>query len=157
MTTHAELVARAGRWLRYSVVVVSTRDYGDGIDKVRCGVVLTECQTRTPETPDAIGWWCSGYWSILVEVKVSRADFLKDRKKMFRYAQKMGMGRFRYYLTTPGLIQPDELPDRWGLLESTGRIVKVIRHAVEVAEYAKDAEMEMMYGALRRTKVEVRP
>jgi len=51
----------------------------------------------------------------VVECKVSRADFLKDRDKPHR-AAGCGMGRFRYYLCPEGLISPDEILPGWGLV-----------------------------------------
>lgn len=61
--SHAQLVTVAARWLGR-----------------RCSVVLTELQT-SGEAPDAIGW--SHRQSTLVECKVSRSDFLSDRRKQF--------------------------------------------------------------------------
>lgn len=73
----------------------------------------------TDEQPDVIGWVGLGY-SWLIEVKVSRADFLKDKKKFQRLYPEKGMGDERYYLAPAGLIKLSELPDRWGLLEWSG-------------------------------------
>jgi len=39
------------------------------------------------------------------------------------------MGYLRYYITTPGLIKPVEIPDGWGLLECGPRSVKVARES----------------------------
>ncbi len=43
----------------------------------KCGVILSEQYCATGEVPDVIGWkgFCR---SVLVECKVSRADFLAD-------------------------------------------------------------------------------
>lgn len=110
--THADLVIRAARWLRNSR---------------RCSVVLTEAKGSGQEIPDAIGWTL-GYcpMSTLIECKVSRADFQADQKKTFRDRNfgDMAVGRFRYYMTPPGLIRPDELPPRWGLLEVREKSVR---------------------------------
>jgi hypothetical protein len=106
--THAELVARAARWLR------GTK---------RCGVVLTEAYSPAREIPDAIGW--RSYESYLVECKVTRADFLSDLKKPHRKNPDWGMGDRRFYMTPPGLVQPDELPEHWGLLWVYPKIVRV--------------------------------
>ena len=65
--THAQLVERAVRWLR----------------AYRCGVVLSEQACVSGEMPDAIGWKRASH-SVLVECKVTRADFLADRGKPFR-------------------------------------------------------------------------
>lgn len=58
---------------------------------------------------------------MLVEAKASRADFLADARKPHRLDQATGIGRWRYYLCPEGLIQPEELPPRWGLLWVTRR------------------------------------
>jgi hypothetical protein len=77
------------------------------------------------EFPDAIGW--RSYESYLVECKVSRADFLADLKKPHRVNPDWGMGDRRYYMTPPELVQPDEVPDLWGLLWVYPKIVRVKR------------------------------
>jgi len=66
------------------------------------------------EIPDAIGFR-SGI-SILVECKASRSDFLSDKKKIFRRNPSKGMGTFRFFMCPAGLIHPDDLPERWGLV-----------------------------------------
>lgn len=86
--------------------------------------MLTE-RHGASESPDAIGWKNHG-WSILVECKVSRADFLADLKKPHRVNPDGGMGQTRYFLTPPGLLKVDELPATWGLLEVRGRFVRVV-------------------------------
>src|SRR5208337_3412187 len=98
--THAQLVEKAVRWLRRS----------------RCGAVLSEQACASGEMPDAIGWKRACH-SVLVECKVTRADFLADRAKPFRQNPEKGVGSERFYLTPPALVQPAELPAGWGLLE----------------------------------------
>lgn len=92
----------------------------------RCNVVLPEFFSHNAELPDVIGFrtggiirdgqWESGIASVLIEVKVSRSDFLSDRKKSFRIRPEKGMGDFRYYCCPKGLISKEEVPDGWGLL-----------------------------------------
>ena len=112
--THAELVARAVKWL------YNTR---------KCQVVFAE---RTAwggpwEVPDAIGFRSSE--SILVECKTSRGDFHRDQLKPYRHAvmRELGLGGQRFYLTPKGLLVPDELPEGWGLLEVRGKIIRVVK------------------------------
>lgn len=66
--------------------------------------------------------------SALLEVKVSRADFLADKKKPERRAG--GVGTYRFYLAPSGLIDVSELPPRWGLLEYSGKTVKMVHGPV---------------------------
>lgn len=103
---HAELCARAVRWLRKSA---------------GCGVALSEMVSVAGEIPDAIGWR-SGF-SVLIEAKTSRADFFADRKKIWRRDPEAGMGDWRFFITPAGLLLPAEIPDGWGLLEVDGKCV----------------------------------
>lgn len=142
--THAELCQIAERWLRRSV---------------GCGCAVSEMVSFASETPDAIGWK-SGF-SYLVEAKTSRADFFADRKKHFRQQPELGMGMYRYFITEPGLLKPDELPDRWGLLETTGKRVRVV-HGLPAKSYDSKnewnhdhsvrSEMILLTSALRRAQ-----
>src|SRR5579885_2354565 len=110
--THQKLVEKAVAWLR---------SYG-------CGVVLSEQSCASGETPDAIGWK-RGCHSVLIECKVSRADFLIDREKPFRVKSALGMGCERFYFVPAALVRPGELPKGWGLLELRGREVHLVQSA----------------------------
>ena len=107
---HAALVALGAKWLR----------------KNGFGVVATEldsCGCR--ERPDVIGF--RSMCSAIIEAKVSRSDFLADRKKPERSGAP-GVGVYRFYLCPVGVIRADELPPRWGLLhEDNGRVIEVLR------------------------------
>ncbi len=90
-----------------------------------CTVALAETGNAiNGEIPDAIGWRpFDGDFggSVMVEAKVSRADFLADAAKAHRKDPSLGMGTFRYYLAPQGLIALEELPARWGLVEVNSR------------------------------------
>lgn len=102
---HAFLIKQSAQWLQK-----------------KCSVVITDLVTGAGEIPDAIGWK-DGH-SILIECKASRADFLADRYKPFRREAVRGMGDGRYYCAPNGMIQMEELPQGWGLLEWTGKKLK---------------------------------
>ena len=140
--THDKLVCKAVAWLR---------SYG-------CGVVLSEQSCASGETPDAIGWK-RGCHSVIVECKISRADFLIDYEKPFRCKPEKGMGCERLYFTPAGLLQPEELPAGWGLLEFRGRSVEMVcassgklRSAVGFRH-----EMNLLLSSLRRVEVRIEP
>lgn len=105
--THAELVTRAERWLRKSR---------------GCQLVVTRPSIMAMEQPDALGFNARAF-SICVECKASRSDFLRDQDKPHR--KGMGCGNQRYYMAPPGLIRLDEVPNGWGLLECEPRRIKV--------------------------------
>ena len=112
--THDDLVARAARWLRGTQ---------------RCSVVITETESCTSEIPDAIGWR-NMHYSILIECKTSRSDFFADAKKGRARVAMIGMGLVRYYMTAPGLLSIEEIPEGWGLLEAHENYVRVKLKAV---------------------------
>ena len=96
--THDELVSLAAEWA-----------------KKRYPLVVTELTCATSEQADVIAFRVGS--SLVIECKVSRSDFLSDKKKPFRRNPGRGMGYLRMYCAPEGLIAPHELPDRWGLLE----------------------------------------
>ena len=98
--THAELVDRAARWLK---------------NTIHCRVILTELTTAAGIIPDVIGW-VNG-WSILIECKVSRSDFLRDLKKRNNFRRYNNLGNWRFYFAPPDIIASIELPEKWGLYE----------------------------------------
>lgn len=144
--THKELVNIAYRWV---------------LANASCGFAFREFNavTDTGEQPDVIGFGSWGH-SVLIEVKVSRNDFLADKKKKFRLNPETGMGSQRYYCCPTGLIKPDELPEGWGLIyvNEKGRATKV-KSLNQGNIYAKklpcntQAEMALMYSALRRLHI----
>jgi hypothetical protein len=113
--THSALCDLAVDWLKRP----RSRD-GHG-----CQIAVSEVPTGwVGEIPDAIGFRAQGQYddgSVVVEVKTSRADFLADRKKPHRSGEVSGVGRWRYFMCPEGLIQPEELPEQWGLLYVTRR------------------------------------
>ena len=140
--THAQLVQKAVRWLR----------------RYRCGVVLSEQACVSGEMPDAIGWKRANH-SVLVECKVTRADFLADRAKPFRVKPEQGVGCERFYLTSGSLVRCEELPPGWGLLEIRGRDVEVVHPSAKNLRTATGLryEMNLLLASLRRVEVRIEP
>lgn len=133
--THDDLVERARRWLAN-----------------RCPVVITEMTHGKTETPDAIGFGGSKGSPILIECKVSKSDYYADKRKPFRRHPEHGMGSFRYYMTPPGLIPEGKEPEKWGVLEVVGKIVRVRRKAVgfDRSRRAIAAEQSILCSCIRR-------
>ena len=142
--THAQLVRLAEQWLR--------RRY-------RCGIVLSEQSCASGETPDVIGWKNSCR-SVLIECKVSRADFLADREKPWRKNPETGMGCERFYLIPHRLVERHELPKHWGLLEYQGREITVAVKASRQSQRTAAGfmwEMNLLLASLRRVEVRIEP
>lgn len=136
MKTHAELISRAEKWL---------------LNSKRCGFCLTELVTYSVsgEIPDIIGW--QGTQSHLIECKTSKADFYRDRKKIFRQLSYLGVGVYRYFMSEPGVIDQKSLPSRWGLLYVYPKQIRIILvpTAFDTKEVAL-AEKPLLCSALRR-------
>lgn len=114
---HRRLCELGAKWLK---------KHKENLYIANCPFVAIEVVTVNQETPDIFGW---DYWSTtLIEVKVSRADFLADAKKHFRLHPEQGMGTDRLYLCPEGLIRPDELPDKWGLLYEKDGKIQIIKN-----------------------------
>ena len=142
--THQQMVRLAEQWLRR---------------KYRCGIVLSEQSCASGETPDVIGWKNSCR-SILVECKISRADFFADREKPWRMKPETGMGCERFYLAPLGLIGKQELPKHWGLLECKGREVTIALKPCRQSQRTETGfmwEMNLLLASLRRVEVRIEP
>lgn len=142
--THQQLVRLAEQWLR---------------SRYRCGIVLSEQSCAGGETPDVIGWKgrCR---SVVIECKISRADFLADREKPFRKNPELAMGCERFYLAPQGLIRADELPAKWGLLESKGHEVRMRVKPCRQSQRSLTGfewEMNLLLASLRRVEVRIEP
>ncbi|HEU5451431.1 MAG TPA: hypothetical protein VFU76_05570 [Terriglobales bacterium] len=136
---------RAVQWLR--------RHYG-------CHIVLSEQACCTGETPDVIGWKKANR-SVLVECKISRADFLADAKKPWRSDPAGALGCERYYLAPAGLIRPEELAAGWGLLEARGREVEIAvrcspRKSLRSPQGLMN-ELNLLLASLRRVEIRIEP
>lgn len=142
VVNHTKLVVAAVAWLR----------------RYRCGVVLSEQACVSGEMPDAIGWKKACH-SVLVECKVTRADFLVDRVKPWRRQPESGVGSERYYLAPRGMIEIEELPGGWGLLEICGREIETVKQSAKNLRSATgfEYEMNLLLASLRRVELRIEP
>ena len=110
------------------------------------------------EMPDAIGWKRKCH-SVVVECKISRADFMADRAKPWRRKPEGALGCERFYLTPAELVKPDELPPGWGLLQCRNRQVEMVRPAAKDARSTTGFrhEMNLLLASLRRVEVRIEP
>lgn len=130
--THILLVEEAGKWLA----------------RKGCSVVITEMAHRGPEIADVIGW--RGKYSTVVECKASIADFQTDLKKHFRSKPERGMGCQRYFCAMRGMLHPDKVPPKWGLIEWDGKKMREAKSPEHHTESADREEISLLVSALRR-------
>ena len=134
---HSTLVAMGVRWLGR-----------------KCSVVLYEFATLADENPDVIGWG-AGSGSVLIECKLSRSDFLRDKAKASRKNSRAGMGHRRYYLCPADLIEVKDLPPKWGLLWVDRGQIAVKREARGCPERNLSAEVQFLSSMLRRAQIRI--
>jgi len=138
--THDALVTQAKKWLEEA--------HGT---KFACGVVLAEYNCRLSEIPDVIGF--SADRSILIECKISRADFLADKKKFCRQQIKQ-VGNFRYYLVLPHVACAEDIDNGWGLLYATDKQIREVKESEYFGDDSvKAAEWSIFYSIIRRVRV----
>ena len=131
MITHRELCFKAASYLR-----------NHGIQPFhRCQYVVCELE-RIGESPDAFGF--GGSSTQLIEVKISRSDFLSDKNKYWRKNPQSGLARFRSYLCPEGIIKESDLPEKWGLLwvNDKGKIVEI--KSASYQECSHIAELQLI-------------
>jgi len=135
--THKEGVKRVAAWL--------------GGTKKMAIVMAERVVVASTETPDAVAWSSRGE-SILVEVKVSRADFHADKNKVFRRDEEMGVGTQRYFAAPAGMLEAADMPPGWGLLAiHPYQVREVVKPELKVAN--RVAEVQMLVSAMRRLEL----
>lgn len=143
---HKQLVEYSKKWV---------------LKKTRCSFAFAEIKCINSEIADVIGFASADY-SVLIECKLSRSDFLRDLKKSFRNQQSInGIGKFRFFACPQGLIKSTELPLNWGLIyfseKGAGELIwnpycGCLHGNIWSGgfQFNKDAERNILYSALRR-------
>lgn len=101
---HQSLIELTAKWLRardYKLVVADVRK--------RLG------QSLRGEMPDVICWANCAH-SAVAEIKVSKADALADRAKVWR-EDGQGMGNERFMVSPSGVLDRSDIPPYWWWVE----------------------------------------
>lgn len=124
-------------------------------------LILEEFVAGHMENPDVLAF--GNAHSLMIEVKVSRQDFLKDAEKFPRRNPKHGVGNYRYYACPEGLIKENEIPKGWGLIYIIDKKAKTIKghksncvtveFPLEFFNANLRQERTMLMSALRRVKM----
>lgn len=136
--------------------------YNFMLKKFSVGIAYKEIKTISAECADVIGFG-SHQHSVLFEIKVSRSDFLADKKKPFRINPEKGIGRYRFYVCPSGMINISDLPHGWGLIWIIDNKLEVVLnpfcrnqkifscHQNRHEQINTQAERDILYSALRRS------
>lgn len=120
-----------------------------------CKCALTEVGAASKgEVADAWGYNLTYKYSVLVEVKVSRSDFLADKNKPHRNGEVLGMGNYRYYMCPEGLIDESDIPHGWGLLwvNARGHIKPICGNVITDHPYRNDGDNELYWHEANKQK-----
>ena len=133
---HSELVDIGAKWLRLKAPNTF----------LRCQYVVTEFMSACSEIPDIYG--LRSYQNVMIEAKVSRADFKRDFRKNKSWG---GIGFQKYYLCPTRLIEIKELPNKFGLLycDNKGN-VEIIKRSESFEERNRNGEDLIYYSIIRR-------
>jgi hypothetical protein len=115
-----------------------------------CNVVARELGTSAGEIPDAFG--VKHGICYLIECNATRSDFLADGKKIFRIDPALGIGSYRYFICPAGLIQPEEVPENWGLLWKHDFQTRVVKEP-ECQESNAISEKILLTSIIRRLEI----
>ena len=140
VVTHQKLCSLSARWL---------------INEMNCPIVVAGMKVYIGEQPDVIGFFDGGY-SVLIECKISRADFKGDCHKQFRWHPDNGMGDYRIYSVTEDVVRSkNEIPEGWGLIRFDGHSFHTIVKPVKFEISKKDMEVSLLVAAMRNNKLPI--
>lgn len=97
--------------------------------------------------------------SCVIEVKVSRGDFLSDFKKKHRLTDNPFVTE-RYYLAPHGMLKTEEIPERWGLLEyypESDKILVAKRAKRRKIAYIDSSNNTIFHGNTPPWKIPLKP
>lgn len=114
--------------------------------------IAVEIVCISADNPDV--WGTNGSDSTMIEVKVSRSDFLNDKKKFSRQPQNIihAIGNYRYYLCPKGIINIEDLPESWGLLWYDDGVIYSVKNATYIKTYNR-GELSILCSIMRREKI----
>jgi len=135
--THDKIIARAVHWLRHSH---------------KCPVVLVKPRCML-EIPDVVGFKSAD--SFLVSAKTDREEFEKHlTTSLVDKFPMISVGNYRFFVTPPYLVEPEEVPDYWGLAYVYPKIIRTVKHAYRISEPYEmvSRERAILYWGLRRAQ-----
>lgn len=73
----------------------------------------------------------NGHRTIGVEIKVSRSDFLRELNNPAKREQIETYAMETYFACPLGMLKPDELPEKWGLMTVSDKGARIAKRAVQ--------------------------
>jgi len=76
-------------------------------------------------------WKSKRFLKVAYEVKASRADFAKELTQPLKRKDAEELADECYFACPVGMVQPDEVPEGWGLIEMTSGGLRVKKRAMQ--------------------------
>jgi hypothetical protein len=76
-------------------------------------------------------WPSKKFHRVAYEIKVSRGDFTRELLNPKKRERAEMMANECFFATPVGLVKPDEIPERWGLVEATKGGMRRKKHAMQ--------------------------
>ena len=139
--THTELCDLGAKWLKSNGLVKWQKPK----------YIVVEIESIGIPQPDIYGF--GNCRTQQIEVKVSRSDFLADKKKYHMQFPDKNVGQYRSYLCPENMIKESDLPEKWGLLWIDGnKRISAIRHP-ELQDSCLNSEITIISSILRRIEI----
>lgn len=74
-------------------------------------------------------WPSRGLWFAGIEVKVDRGDWKRELDDPEKADEIARFCHFWYIAASPGVVKPDEVPERWGFYECNGKKATLVKEA----------------------------
>ena len=88
----------------------------------------------------------------MIEVKVSRADFLRDKHKDCKNDHIGQVGDQKYYCCPPNIVKEDDLPEGWGLVYIDNGSVTLVKMAESTA-VNRQSELTIICSIMCREEI----
>lgn len=99
----------------------------------------------------SIGCWPSqGLLAVGVEIKVSRSDFQRELDRPTKRGWVEASCAECWFCTPKGLLRPEEIPARWGLLEAVGDGLKLRAKVKPAQDPEKRPDHELWVSIVRQ-------
>lgn len=73
----------------------------------------------------------TGHRTVGIEIKISRSDFLRELNKPAKRESIEAYAMETYFACPLGILKPDELPEKWGLITVSEKGARIAKRAVQ--------------------------
>lgn len=117
------------------------------LPQVRNGTGWSRNRTRTADALIVSTWPSRGIWIAGVEIKLLIQDWRRELADVAKSAEIQKWCKYWYVATPKGLVNPNDLPETWGLIECNAKGSEIVVKAPELNPCPPD--MQFLASILR--------